>query len=629
MLRKFKFTHKVMLAASVVLILVFSAFTLSNFLQMREQTQTELQQQLQALSDSVSRNIANWLNVRSDIIVATANAVRRTDSEADVLAKVQQSRGAGDFKNVYVGLPDGTFILDDQSIDLPADYDARGRPWYKLGVSANEASFTEPYIDVTTNELTISAVMPISDNGQFGGVAGGDMMLDVISDIVNQVDFMGMGFAFLVNSEGKILTHTNQNLVDQSIRQYLGNNAEIRSRFADYQIGEREHMVTFSPVEGIDGVEWYLAVAIDREAAFANVASFGVRAIVFMLGGVIAVILLFSWLLKVLLQPLYRLNHAVRDMAEGEGDLTFRLPVESQDEFGELSASMNKFIEKIHHAIIEVNQSALQVESNVEEMSSATQRSLTMYDKQSGRTNDVATAINQLSASSNDISQNAAGASAQASHAAKMSAESREALQANITAIGELSSHMQESGEAIERLSDNTRNIEQILEVIKGVTEQTNLLALNAAIEAARAGEAGRGFAVVADEVRALAQRTQDSAKEIETMIAALESGTKNVVRVIEQSQQTGDECVRTAHEAEEHMRDVDTAIAEMDSVNHSVASATEEQTTVIKTLDRDIVDISDLNQQGIENLRTTQAACDALQSQFERLEALVQRFKV
>ena len=629
MLRKFKFTHKVMLAASVVLILVFSAFTLSNFLQMREQTQTELQQQLQALSDSVSRNIANWLNVRSDIIVATANAVRRTDSEADVLAKVQQSRGAGDFKNVYVGLPDGTFILDDQSIDLPADYDARGRPWYKLGVSANEASFTEPYIDVTTTELTISAVMPISDNGQFGGVAGGDMMLDVISDIVNQVDFMGMGFAFLVNSEGKILTHTNQSLVDQSIRQYLGNNAEIRSRFADYQIGEREHMVTFSPVEGIDGVEWYLAVAIDREAAFANVASFGVRAIVFMLGGVIVVILLFSWLLKVLLQPLYRLNHAVRDMAEGEGDLTFRLPVESQDEFGELSASMNKFIEKIHHAIIEVNQSALQVESNVEEMSSATQRSLTMYDKQSGRTNDVATAINQLSASSNDISQNAAGASAQASHAAKMSAESRDALQANITAIGELSSHMQESGEAIERLSDNTRNIEQILEVIKGVTEQTNLLALNAAIEAARAGEAGRGFAVVADEVRALAQRTQDSAKEIETMIAALESGTKNVVRVIEQSQQTGDACVRTAHEAEEHMRDVDTAIAEMDSVNHSVASATEEQTTVIKTLDRDIVDISDLNQQGIENLRTTQAACDALQSQFERLEALVQRFKV
>lgn len=276
-----------------------------------------------------------------------------------------------------------------------------------------------------------------------------------------------------------------------------------------------------------------------------------------------------------------------------------------------------------------MNQAALEVEANVKDMTDATQRSLTVSDQQSARTNAVATAINQLNASSSEIAQNASSASAQASHGTKMSAASREALQANIHAITELSDKMEESSAAIAKLDDNTRNIEQILEVIKGVTEQTNLLALNAAIEAARAGEAGRGFAVVADEVRGLAQRTQDSAQEIENMIEVLQKGTQDVVDVISQSQQTSESCVKTAHEAEAHMQDVDTAIAEMDSVNHSVASATEEQTTVIKTLDNDIHDISDLNQQGIQHLRDTGAACTALQEQFERLEAMVQRFKV
>lgn len=317
MLRSMKFTHKVVATAAAILVVVFGAFTLSNFLQMRAQTQQDLRQQLQALSQSVSQNIANWLNVRSDIIVATANAVVENDDKSAILAKVKQSRGAGDFKNVYVGLPDGTFILDDQTIDLPADYDARSRPWYQLAVQEDQATFTEPYIDVTTNELTISAVMPIDHNGRFGGVAGGDMMLDVISTIVNQVDFMGLGFAFLVNADGKVLTHTNQQWVDKNIRDYLGSNATIDTDFNDYQIAGKEHMVSFQRVQGIDGVQWYLAVAIDRDAAFANVASFGMTAIAFMVGGVIAVVLLFSWLLRILLRPMYRLNAAVKDLAEG------------------------------------------------------------------------------------------------------------------------------------------------------------------------------------------------------------------------------------------------------------------------------------------------------------------------
>ncbi|EKE83447.1 methyl-accepting chemotaxis protein [Idiomarina xiamenensis] len=629
MLRSLRFTHKVMLAASLVVVLVLGAFTLSNFLQMRSQVQQDLRKQLQALSESVSQNIADWLNAKMAIIDATAKVVDMDGPQAQILQRVQQSKLAGEFKNVYVGLPDGTFILDDPSIDLPADYDARQRPWYQLAASQGSATFTEPYVDVTTNELTISAVLPVYQQQRLNGVVGGDIMLDNIAAIVKNIDFMGLGYAFLVNADGKILSHPNAQLVDKSITQHLGQQADIASAFTSYVIDGDDYLVSFVPVKGIAGVNWHLAVAVSEQKAFARVAEFGWMALLFMGLGVVVVIVLFSVLLRSLLKPLQRLTHAVTDLASGEGDLTQRLPVESDDEFGQLSAQVNRFIAKIQQAIGDVAKAARQVDSNVNSMVSLSDQTLSMYDQQGARTNNVATAVNQLNVSSQEIAGNAANASQQATQAAEHAKQSRHSLSGNIDAINRLSAQMQRSSEAIAELNENTRNIEQILEVIKGVSEQTNLLALNAAIEAARAGEAGRGFAVVADEVRGLAQRTQQSAGEIETMIDKLQDGTKTVVTVINESQNISEQCVAAAHSSGEQMRSVDDAIAEIDAVNHSVAAATEQQNTVIKSLDEDILAISEDNQRGIQNLQQTRDACHTLRNECERLERLVSRFKV
>lgn len=222
MFKSLKFTQKVIIAASLILVLVLGVFTATNFVQMSAQIRTDLQAQMQALSSSVSSNIAQWLNDRMRIIQSTANNYNAEDDISAALKKVQQSKGAGDFKNVYYGLTDGTFILDDTSIDLPDDYDARTRPWYQLALEEDQPTYTKPYIDVTTNELTISAVVPMRDNGRLLGVAGGDMMLDTISAIVNNVDFMGLGYAFLVDNKGSILSHPNTKQVDSNISEYLG-----------------------------------------------------------------------------------------------------------------------------------------------------------------------------------------------------------------------------------------------------------------------------------------------------------------------------------------------------------------------------------------------------------------------
>ena len=175
MLNSLKFTSKVTIAASLILVLVLGLFTFNNYIAMRKQTEQQLSLVLQQNSESVSQNIASWLNAKLAIVISIAKTHKANDSKALTLSQLNTAELAGSFKNTYIGKSSGTFILNDQSVVLPADFDATSRPWYKLVENKSNTAFTTPYIDVTTNELTISAVVPILQNGQFSGVAGADI----------------------------------------------------------------------------------------------------------------------------------------------------------------------------------------------------------------------------------------------------------------------------------------------------------------------------------------------------------------------------------------------------------------------------------------------------------------------
>ncbi|WP_413038193.1 methyl-accepting chemotaxis protein [Pseudomonas ogarae] len=250
-------------------------------------------------------------------------------------------------------------------------------------------------------------------------------------------------------------------------------------------------------------------------------------------------------------------------------------------------------------------------------------------DAQALRTNSIATAINELGAAAHEIAGNAAHASGDVSLAREQAELGRTVLNQALEAMQDLSHKIALSCDHIEALDSKTASIGLILDVIRGISEQTNLLALNAAIEAARAGEAGRGFAVVADEVRSLAQRTQSSAQQIQQMIEELQNGSRDAVTLMIESQRQSAGSMEVAEDAGARLGSVTTRISQIDDQNQSIAAATEEQSSVVEALNVDVTDINILIEKGVSNLRSTLDACRSLEGEALRLQQIVSGFKI
>ncbi|MBS4151630.1 chemotaxis protein [Stutzerimonas balearica] len=627
--KQLKFSHKILLAASLVVVVAFALFTLYNDYLQRNAIRANLQSYLDEMGVVTADNIANWLSGRLVLLESLAQTVARDNSTEQVEALVRQPALSSTFAFSYLGRADGEFLVHPR-FELPPGYDPRQRPWYKDAVAAGRTTLTEPYEDAATNELIITVATPAQAGGQTLGVIGGDLSLKVLVDIINSLDFNGMGHAFLVSADGKILVHPDKTKVNKTLSElYPQNTPSLTSRYAEASLDGNERILAFSPVEGLPSVKWYVGISVDRDKAYASLASFRTSAFVATAVAVLFIITLLGMLIRVLMRPLTDMGRAMANIAEGEGDLTRRLAVQSNDEFGQLAGAFNRFVERIHGSIREVSSATQQVHEVVNLVLAASNSSMANSGEQASRTNSVAAAINELGAAAQEIARNAADASQQASGASGEADDGRQVVERNIAAMRELSAKISDSCRQIETLNAKTVDIGHILEVIKGISEQTNLLALNAAIEAARAGEAGRGFAVVADEVRSLAHRTQSSAQEIQQMIEQLQVDARQSVTTMTESQRQSESSVSIADQAGERLVAVTRSIGEIDAMNQSVATATEEQTAVIESLNMDIIEINTLNQQGVENLEATLRACGDLERQAGRLKQLVDSFRI
>ncbi len=397
------------------------------------------------------------------------------------------------------------------------------------------------------------------------------------------------------------------------------------------KLGYTEYLAKWDMAVGtsvnLDGIEAQVAVV---EAKVQE----RMQGVVLSIVGVAVVVLLViaaagMLLANTILRPLTLMKANLDDIAAGEGDLTRRLTITSQDELGELAGSFNRFVDKIHGLVRQITEMTSQLTGLVTQVSDQAQRSDQAMERQRHETDQVATAINEMSAAAQEVAKSAQNAAVAAQQTDEEGQTAKRVVAGSIKQIHALVDDIRSSGVSLDSLQQDVSSIVGVLGVIRSIAEQTNLLALNAAIEAARAGEAGRGFAVVADEVRALASRTQISTQEIQGMIDRLQAGTQSAVEAMRRSSEAGDGTSAQANQAGASLDAMADLIATINSMNAQIASAAEEQTAVAEEINRSVHQIAVAVDNVADETQLGAQTSRSLADLGQRLGKLVGQFRI
>ncbi|EKP0307584.1 methyl-accepting chemotaxis protein [Aeromonas veronii] len=583
--------QKILLSVVIALSLVILLLSWQSYSSQKTQLLQDGQEQVQRLGLQQAERIRDWLSDRHDVIQALANK-----ASADPLHALQQAQASGRFQLTYFGESNGKMNDSNPAIDR-SNYDPRARPWYQEAMSKGTMITTKPYLGVASEGTILTIAAPIG-----GGVVGGDLAINAVLEDVTQMQLPADGFAIMMHKDGTIIAYKD---AAKAMKPASEIDSDLTNALIEQSKSSKELVPAYFDSEGRDKLlwavdipdtDWELLLVLDKAALEAPLSSLLMTQLGMALLVLVGSILAISWLVSMLLGPLTKVSQALARIADGNGDLTQRIKIDANDEVGQLANSFNRFVGSQHQLIGNIRQLANELNADAERSLVTNQAAVDELQRQQQEVTMVATAVTEMASATMEIAGNAENTAAAAQQSAQSSEQGKMLVNKTRQSINGLAEEVGQATEVIGELSRHAQAITSILSTIQGIAEQTNLLALNAAIEAARAGEQGRGFAVVADEVRVLSRRTQDSTQQIQSTIETLQQTTARAVSLMQTSQGLADNSVQDADQAVRALEEITSAISLISDMAGQIATAAEEQTQVTGEITQNTTAIKDVS---------------------------------
>ncbi len=611
-----------MLAGSAILLTAFM------YMSTRADVLATLQHEVNAVTEQQNITIANWLHAKRNLVTAMAPSV----FDPDVRVQLKRTAAAGGFSNSYVSYMDRNIV---QAIDAPQapNFDATVRPWYKAALEKGGLVVTPPFMSISDQKLVVFIATPVQRNGQTAAIFSNNVLLEEIVGGVLGVKLVGDSHAFLMSKDGTLIAHRQADALLKPATTLMPElTAERVSALAashdlvEMKVGGETGFVT---VRAIPDSDWYLGMVVDRKAALAPL-----NALLAMLIGATVVIVVVSVVVAVfgirrLLAGLGALRDAMLEIAQGAGDLTVRLPVRSRDEVGQAAGAFNQFLERLHGMFREVRDESEHVRQEVEAAAGTASQVAGEFSRQTDELSATAATIEEVTVSIGLIAETVRETEHAMSTADAESSRSAESVEELTREISRAADTMGGLSSVVSRLGSRSDEIAGIVGAIKDIADQTNLLALNAAIEAARAGEQGRGFAVVADEVRKLAERTAESTVEIGRMIDSIRSEMTSAVSGMDDAQRIVHSGVGMAEQATQGIRTIRERVSDVMTRVKDISGATSEQAAATTEMARRAEQVHAMIQSSSESLHDTERTLSSVNERADHLGRIVGRFRL